>query len=851
MKKFKSIIASMLSLSIISASALATPVKYTDPAMLDKTDPAYYEPYPIALNATSYTPWFTMYHMQTADHASRGIRGGEGGQMVMSLAVSPVNPNLMLMGSDMAGIWRSVDGGENWYSVTDNNNFRSVNDIVFHPTLENVAFSLQGTKGTDSSSLGKLNSTKMDGLYRTTDGGHSWEHVLPRTMLSSASTHGVVCFDDAGNVYALTNAGVFKSTDIGENWEHLGVVDAEGKGGIYSLWVSGDGKTMVAATGKSGISVSTSGGIFWKQANGGLKASATSFAVDPTNEEHWYAIFSGEKERLFHSYDRGATWEPIGYYSYADKNIPYVVRTLYIPEKNVVRLILLYSAMSRPIRYSDDGGKTWIEPKSPYKDTFTKSTGYYVEGIGICETNNNIVIYSYGDNIYKSTDGGATFKYSNGGYSCNYARDFDIDSKGNMWIAFTDRGVVRSDAPYQKGTYPTMTRFDIDGTIGQVEIDPNNPEHVFITKGGWTSQTLMESHDYGKTWKTRSEVPKANFSIFEYHKENPDKIYTNQYTSYDNGRTWQKNTKSISSVSPVDSDVLYGLTGNVIRKSIDGGNTWTDVTEIKSQPKVVRADVADKDTVWVGCYNGDVVKVTGTSKKTFNKNNGLVKFGDAVNTVAEIGQNPKNPNHLLMGMTCSDGATKTVGLYETYDGGHNWHVVKGMWAARIVQTIEFSPVSDEVFLGTCSNGNIIYDYNVYKQYLDGTLKVDKSNEVLLPGDSDKVRVMMNGMTLSFDQTPFILNGRTMVPFRKIFEEMGASVEWIGETHTVKATKSDTVIELQIGSATAKVNGAAVTLDAAPDIYNSRTMVPLRFVSENLDAKVEWNGNLRRVEIKTN
>ena len=669
-------------------------------------------------------------------------------------------------------------------------------------------------------------------------------------MLTNATTHGVICFDDAENVYVLTNAGVYKSTDTGENWEHMGVVDAEGTGGVYSLWVSGDGKTLVAATGKSGISISTSGGIFWKQANGTLKPVATSFTVDPQDENHWYAIFSGEAERLFHSYDRGETWEPIGYYSYADKNKPCVVRALYIPEKGITRLILLYRAMSRPIRYSDDGGKKWIEPKSPYKDTFTKSTGYYVEGIGICPTNHNLVIYSYGDNIYKSTDGGATFKYSNGGYSCNYARDFDIDQKGNMWIAFTDRGVAVSNAPYKKGTYPTFTRLDVDGTIGQVEVDPNNPEHIFITKGGWTDQTLMESYDYGKTWKTFSDLPKVNYSIFQYHKDNPNMIYTNQYTSLDNGRTWQKNTKSISSVSPADSNVLYGLTGNVIRKSTDCGSTWTDIADIKSQPKVVRADVADKDTVWVGCYNGDVVKVTGTSQKIFNKNNGIVKFGDAVNTVSEIGQNPKNPNHLLMGMTSSDGAIKTPGLLETYDGGQNWHVVKGMWSARIVQTIEFSPYGDEVFLGTCSNGNILYDYNVYKQYLDGTLQVDKSNEVLLPGDANKVRVMKDGMTLSFDQMPFIENGRTMVPFRKIFEEMGAGVEWIAETRSVKATRGDTVIELQIGSTTAKVNGKEVTLDVAPNIYNSRTMVPLRFISENLDAKVEWNGALRRVEIST-
>ena len=334
MKKIAIIILTFL---VLSTSVCAAPIKYEDPSMLDVNEPSSYEPYPIALNATSYTPWFTMQHMESADHYARGIRGGEGGQVVDSLAISPVNPNLMLMGSDWAGLWRSIDGGDSWYSITDNNNFRCVNDIVFHPTKENVVFCIQGTKGVDAASLTKLNNTDMDGVYRSLDGGHSWEHVLHATILSTAATHGVIAFDGSENVYALTNDGLYKSSDLGNDWENLGTIDSEKDGGIYSLWVSENGKTIITATAKSGISVSTSRGIFWESANGNLKPAASSFTVDPMNENHWFAIFTGESKRLFHSYDHGATWEPIEYYTYAEKNKPAVVRALYIPDKGITR----------------------------------------------------------------------------------------------------------------------------------------------------------------------------------------------------------------------------------------------------------------------------------------------------------------------------------------------------------------------------------------------------------------------------------------------------------------------------------------------------------------------------------
>jgi hypothetical protein len=111
-----------------------------------------------------------------------------------------------------------------------------------------------------------------------------------------------------------------------------------------------------------------------------------------------------------------------------------------------------------------------------------------------------------------------------------------------------------------------------------------------------------------------------------------------------------------------------------------------------------------------------------------------------------------------------------------------------------------------------------------------------------------VTVYLNGAELYFDADPVIINQRSMVLMRKIFEAQGADVLWDDNTKTVTSKRGDTEIRLTIGSGTAYVNGTEVQLDAAPFIQGGRTLVPLRFVSESLGADVQWDNDLRRVMI---
>lgn len=120
----------------------------------------------------------------------------------------------------------------------------------------------------------------------------------------------------------------------------------------------------------------------------------------------------------------------------------------------------------------------------------------------------------------------------------------------------------------------------------------------------------------------------------------------------------------------------------------------------------------------------------------------------------------------------------------------------------------------------------------------------------MPANSGQteVKVYLDGSMLALDQPPIIENDRALVPLRAIFAALDADVSWDGETSTVTAQKEQVEVKLQIGSKTAYVNNQAVELDVPGRIVNDRTLVPLRFVSEALDAEVDWDGSTRTVRI---
>lgn len=123
----------------------------------------------------------------------------------------------------------------------------------------------------------------------------------------------------------------------------------------------------------------------------------------------------------------------------------------------------------------------------------------------------------------------------------------------------------------------------------------------------------------------------------------------------------------------------------------------------------------------------------------------------------------------------------------------------------------------------------------------------------LPGAvlaDEQITVFIDGNQLITDVAPVVENGRVLVPMRAIFEALGAAVDWDNDSRTATAVRDNIAISITIDEAAMTKNGYIISLDVPARIVETRTMVPVRAVSEGMEAQVEWDGENNRVLITT-
>ncbi len=140
------------------------------------------------------------------------------------------------------------------------------------------------------------------------------------------------------------------------------------------------------------------------------------------------------------------------------------------------------------------------------------------------------------------------------------------------------------------------------------------------------------------------------------------------------------------------------------------------------------------------------------------------------------------------------------------------------------------------------------------------INVKKKKDIAKDKDFDKIRetdaykklmdisVRVGGDLLEFDVPPVVINDRTMLPMRSIFEALDAQITWDEGTNTVTAVKNDKNISLTIGNKIAKVDGLVKEMEVPPILKDDRTLVPVRFISEALNSKVDWDADNNLVDI---
>ncbi len=103
-----------------------------------------------------------------------------------------------------------------------------------------------------------------------------------------------------------------------------------------------------------------------------------------------------------------------------------------------------------------------------------------------------------------------------------------------------------------------------------------------------------------------------------------------------------------------------------------------------------------------------------------------------------------------------------------------------------------------------------------------------------------VKIFVDSMEVGFDVSPQLINGRTMVPLRPIFEALRTAITWDDTTETVTATKENRIVSLTIGQPTMFINGVPTEMDVAPILIDNRTLIPVRFVAEAFACIVTWD-----------
>lgn len=361
-----------------------------------------------------------------------------------------------------------------------------------------------------------------------------------------------------------------------------------------------------------------------------------------------------------------------------------------------------------------------------------------------------------------------------------------------------------------------------------------------------------------------------------------------------------KDIKEATSIKKTDAtaDVLYTYTG-VVSKLADSRVTvaidGADVTFVFAEG-IKTEDIAEGDTVEItsaSLLNTKDIKEAATITKTTSAvkkevNHSFNNYDAVVNEVKDGRINVTIEDDMVVSFVMTDDtAIYTIdgNKTDTVKAGDKVTVVsssllvtKDIKAAEAVIIKDgedkasvyvdtFAKMNDEQLVS--ADGEIVLNMENAAKYDNKKLLVFYDFATMsIPAQTSPIKVVELGgkVTISFNVGSSIINingnkvevekpyvvgtGVTLVPIRVISESFGAEVTWNGETKTVKVVSAGTTIEIAIGSKTATVNGEKKELEEAPELTDGGfTMIPLRFISENLGAVVGYDSATQAVTVE--
>lgn len=433
-----------------------------------------------------------------------------------------------------------------------------------------------------------------------------------------------------------------------------------------------------------------------------------------------------------------------------------------------------------------------------------------------------------------------------------------------------------------------------------------NPVQMVLTDWGGVSLNLQGQEKYFKVWERSSgtyeklDIPLTN--IDSYDVDGRNLVYTISHGSYMDVNLYNLQTKQITQISKTFTtkrnvkicgervawvDYGIGSGGIYIYNLSNGSSTSLQLQESEN----IELALSDKYLAYLGHQNG----INGVFIYNF-KDGSTISVNNSYGNKASLsmsgnkivwaeGSGAQLPSGSLYdqvwGYAVKNNALNEVWMYDIAAGqlkqltdNDTNDVQPCVWDHYVawVQTANGSP---DVLLMNLDNGtvekiaatdfyevkpNLDYGYLSYitikGNAADLTVQSLAADTSTGTGSGDvtdtPIKLFVNDTQYFMNPAPYIKDGCTLVPMRRVFEILGANVSWNEAERSVTATKGNTEIKLYIGSQIAYKNGQAIQLEVPAEIMAStgRTMVPLRFVSEALGATVNWLASTRTITIDT-
>jgi uncharacterized repeat protein (TIGR02543 family) len=752
-----------------------------------------------------------------------------------------------------------------------------------------------------------LYATTAGGLFRSKDSGATWTAINGR-FSSVPDYFGIVsdfsnmtCFainpKSPSTMFAGTNEGVFRTVDGGTTWTECGTIPAQSaQPAINSIAIDPlTPTTLYVSTNGYGVFRSVNNGGSWKGINSDLTRNQICWeiAVDPKRPTTVYAV---TQSHVCRSIDSGATWTTLGKGSTLEE-VSYLAIDPLTPT-TLYAIGYVNSFSRRVILRSVNGGSTW-KALSMHIDSAAR-----VELVIGSKTSSTLYVRT-DNSVLLSTDRGDTWKAIGAGLANKTVNSIAIDPKiPTTLYAGTNSGLFRSTnsgATWTKVSFPVA--FTGGKVVGEMIVDPKTPTTMYQS----CINGVLYSHDSGMTWHTASSTSIiGSVSHIAIDPKTPTILYActakEVFRSNDSGSTWTKKTtfKTVYEilriiVDPVTPATLYvyvdgaDAAGGVYR-SKDSGDHWTAMNN-GFDHKYRFQSLTINPVIHTTLYLSDGYFYHSTDSGDHWTLMPIKMGPEGADGVVALAINPANPSIMYAACTYTYYQQTLCRILRSTDGSSTWTVALDAGDAllgRDLYAIVLDPATPTTIYAAGDSG-VIRSTDGGDHWTDTGLHQGVTSLVVNPAIATLYACTWHGVfsygmssshTLTTVTSPSA-GGSVVRSPNAVSYTVGTTITltatpatgysftgWSGdlsgtknpETITMDTDKTVTasfvmnagsIMVLTLGSKTISVDGKQVPIDAAPDIFSSRTFIPIRIIIDTFGGTVAWNAEEQKVTIVRN